>query len=457
MAKRTNLTKVTKKLANAKMASSKDVRNEVEALQVTSLRMNLEEYNTLIKLVDSKLADTSLHHSEKSKFKTIKDILPSGIDAESGFVETSETTWNVIKNIGKEIGRAADDGFDIGHLHLSSMSTRMEYVRQYYVSKSGHSTNAYQDTLTDHMIALATRIDTLDSNYLAKYRNRTDLNTDDLIAILNTVKADGLSIIESDITATSTFVSNLETNLGAKQIVVFEDSSYNQIRGQLLGKLGTAFSALFIGTPASAQSHDLANILIEADVEWNHMRASPTFNESLADSFDDIFHGKKSKTRRRTSKIRVHRRKRVNNTALSTLRRRIKSRTKVLQTKILAVKNKKKFIIPTVTLKAIINESLANFIQLRMKTSSAKASISYLRYQTGTFSRSARLLTLNRQETGSYFGVYTYQHEPYEVFEQGNKLGSPGRDPRLYIEGAARDIATQVLKKQFKGLALESK
>ena len=140
------------------------------------------------------------------------------------------------------------------------------------------------------------------------------------------------------------------------------------------------------------------------------------------------------------------------------LKQDTKKRLQGLQAYALAKKKHKKFIMPTITLKAIINRSLEDFIKGRMQSAASPASKAYLRLQTGRFAESARLLTLNRQETGAYFGVYTFMHNPYSLFEPGNSgLASPGRDPKLYIEGAAREIALQVLKKRFKGLIMEAR
>ena len=78
-----------------------------------------------------------------------------------------------------------------------------------------------------------------------------------------------------------------------------------------------------------------------------------------------------------------------------------------------------------------------------------------LRYQTGRFSESARLLTLNRTETGALIGTYDFMKDPYGTFLPGGRLHTQQRDPKIYIESAIRDIAVQVLKNQFNGIALE--
>jgi len=46
---------------------------------------------------------------------------------------------------------------------------------------------------------------------------------------------------------------------------------------------------------------------------------------------------------------------------------------------------------------------------------------------------------------------YTYQKNPYEVFEQGsgNPLASRGRDPRTIIGGTIREIAQEMMGTKF--------
>ena len=67
-----------------------------------------------------------------------------------------------------------------------------------------------------------------------------------------------------------------------------------------------------------------------------------------------------------------------------------------------------------------------------------------LNYRTGRFSRSARILNIT--QTNNQFSVveYTYQHNPYLLFELGNsRLATRQRDPRKIIDMSIREIATK--------------
>lgn len=67
-----------------------------------------------------------------------------------------------------------------------------------------------------------------------------------------------------------------------------------------------------------------------------------------------------------------------------------------------------------------------------------------LNYRTGRFANSVRLIDIKRTNKGFYSIGYTYQRDPYQVFERG--LGKapwniPDRDPRDLIDMSVREIA----------------
>ena len=69
-----------------------------------------------------------------------------------------------------------------------------------------------------------------------------------------------------------------------------------------------------------------------------------------------------------------------------------------------------------------------------------------LNYQTGRFADSARVVTVNETTQGHPSYAYTYERDPYQVFEQG--IGDPRwatteRDPRKLIDMSIREIAAK--------------
>lgn len=101
----------------------------------------------------------------------------------------------------------------------------------------------------------------------------------------------------------------------------------------------------------------------------------------------------------------------------------------------------------------LINQILAMNVEEQMADSGSTDG--RLRYQTGRFADSAKLLTLTRAQAGVLAGTYTYMRNPYDVFLPGHKMATPKRDPRIYVEGAIREAAITVLKNRFPGINVE--
>lgn len=127
-------------------------------------------------------------------------------------------------------------------------------------------------------------------------------------------------------------------------------------------------------------------------------------------------------------------------------------KTKVLK-KMIPYKGKAPINFSPIRVMGLINEVLAKTIKDNMGNSTDPAIL--LRYQSGRFSESAKLLTLTRTDANTLIGTYTYQRYPYDTFLPGGRLHTAKRDPRLYIEGSIREAAIDLLGKNFPGLSLE--
>jgi hypothetical protein len=94
-----------------------------------------------------------------------------------------------------------------------------------------------------------------------------------------------------------------------------------------------------------------------------------------------------------------------------------------------------------IVLRNLLNEALPQMVASKM-TSPA------LRFRTGRFANSARVESLDVGPRGGIGIDYTYQRDPYETFEPGNKQGSTQRDPRKIIGASIRELATGILGRQ---------
>jgi hypothetical protein len=82
----------------------------------------------------------------------------------------------------------------------------------------------------------------------------------------------------------------------------------------------------------------------------------------------------------------------------------------------------------------VLNERLPRVVAKNM-TSPA------LEYQTGRFASSVRVTDISKTSRGFPSIGYTYQRDPYETFELGNRMGTQERDPRRLIDRSIREIA----------------
>jgi hypothetical protein len=107
------------------------------------------------------------------------------------------------------------------------------------------------------------------------------------------------------------------------------------------------------------------------------------------------------------------------------------------------------------SLAQMLNLVLHDYVQKQMGDSDAPSSPDYLRYQTGRFAKSARVVTirgsktLQEQLTDGTSIMFTYMLSPYIVFEETSPWASPGRDPRRIISNAIRDALRDIVRTQI--------
>ena len=72
--------------------------------------------------------------------------------------------------------------------------------------------------------------------------------------------------------------------------------------------------------------------------------------------------------------------------------------------------------------------------------------------RTGRFSESVKVTDIQQTPKGYPSVGYTYQKNPYEVFEMGSgdaRWATPERDPRTLIDRSIREVATQFAMGRF--------
>jgi len=436
--------------------TAKRLRDILNALEINVLELELDQYDYITDAISDEPAatDDAIGGASLDTLRTKTEDEPHGQDT---FTSSPDKFHNLkpyadILNAEKfptgdyNVGQK----YERGHKDASVATLLLVLLRKHYKVKNATSRPelaARKMKLIDDALKISSHIDKISQKELKRLRSYGKAG-DQLEQV---IKAAGTKI-DFNVTMQAAVVDNLQNGIKTTLTIEMELKEYNGQKGALTQALLLDLRSVL----GDSKVPDAMEARV-AKVRPKKLHASPSIEERLDAWATAVLSGKKFKSR--NSKKRYTNKAKLANTAVAarTLKNKLRKRVKNLQAKLRASKTKKAFIIPTVSLKAIINESLDDYIQLKMRDSSAPASKSYLRYQTGRFAESAKLLILNRQDSGIYFGVYTYQKDPYAVFEPGRSKGTVGRDPRLYIEGAAREIAMRVLKKQFVGLYLEDR
>lgn len=94
--------------------------------------------------------------------------------------------------------------------------------------------------------------------------------------------------------------------------------------------------------------------------------------------------------------------------------------------------------------------ALADFINKGLpKAIKANMGVPALVNRTGRFAESAEVKNVTMGPRGATVAEYTYQKNPYQVFEPGNAMGSTYRDPRKIIGESVRQIAQSIMRDRF--------
>ena len=95
-----------------------------------------------------------------------------------------------------------------------------------------------------------------------------------------------------------------------------------------------------------------------------------------------------------------------------------------------------------VALKELLNQVLPDMLLAKMQ---APALVN----RTGRFRNSAEVINTRVGPKGGVEVDYTYQRNPYEVFEPGGRLYTPDRNPQKIIGETIREVAQQIMGRKF--------
>lgn len=227
--------------------------------------------------------------------------------------------------------------------------------------------------------------------------------------------------------------------------VSFEVEEQNQAKGNLARLLGIQLAKVLKANITKTEKALSKDAFLS---KLTTVQSSPSFIDNIDASIAAAIFGKKIRKTTRSTKTKVFKTKRDPRIKGSIARYNKKKIKRIPKVTAPRIPDENLF-----SIKNAINQILAETVREAMGSSTDPAI--KLRNQTGRFSESAKLLTLNRSQTKTLVGTYTYQRTPYDTFLPGGSLHTLQRDPRIYVEGAIRGISMSILKSRFNGLSLE--
>lgn len=355
-----------------------------------------------------------------------------------------------MRQIRSIMGFTKDD-YQIGHKNASGVTLHIDTLLS--VHRAVFTEEQIRDL--EKIKALSLLVDRLDNNYFQKKGIPSKATTEVTMDILNELIRGAGNKLEVNLNEAANIQASIATGTLSHQLIVeLEVTDQNQFKGKLSQTIANAFLA-----PLLKEIEETGKVESEIfnKLDPFTVASSPTIVQNVADILTSVILGRKSNVRSKSAKP-----KKAFSSNLGIKARKFKNKKlKKVPTnqKLNRIRQKLLKLEPDredlniFGVQALINEVLA----LKVEEQMGKASDPpiKLRYQTGRFADSAKLLTLTRTEAGVLAGTYTYQRNPYDVFLPNGRLGTPQRDPRLYIEGAIREAAISILKRRFPGIVLE--
>ena len=204
----------------------------------------------------------------------------------------------------------------------------------------------------------------------------------------------------------------------------YEEAGLNQEKGTMASIIGGYFKEIVEGETKNVDA-------FLASVEYENLRGSPTLVEDILDlSADTIDPKKQFKSRKlRGSKKSTSKGTRVRKA------RRAKLTAPVIPQRTRSNTQQRRDLSP-LALAALINNKLPDVVAKNMVPPR-------LQLRTGRLAQSARVIDIQSTSQGFPSIGYTYEKDPYQVFESssGTRFSDRQRDPRNLIDASVREIA----------------
>ena len=205
----------------------------------------------------------------------------------------------------------------------------------------------------------------------------------------------------------------------AKITFEYENREFNQATGALAALAGEIFKQII-------EDVEVSNAGFWDKVDVLNIQGSPTIGDRIADQYVDLIDPKRKV---KTSSMSKKSTKKDKGVKLKTKRNR------KIRPKAPVEGNQQSAASLPLHLIGLINKQLPRTLERNMGPPR-------LTSQTGRFADSVRLTDMVATPQGFPSIGYTYQKDPYQVFEKGDPF-DPQYDPRILIDQSIREIAAQ--------------
>lgn len=337
------------------------------------------------------------HEGRKFAFKTGKQV------------KEQKQNFRQINRLRNKLIPELQEGYELGHKDISILRGNIALV----LGKMSKDDPRRKELLA--LFLVVQKIDAIDGINGTEKENKIEL----IEFLANTAEAGvDLSVDwKKDV--------DIMKGMGGTIHLEAEYKKLNQFKGRLSSWVGGVFAEIIRGN-TKAFSESLGQIDIV------NLKGSPTIVQELERQIiEQLDPSKKLKKGKRTSSTKIHESK--SNKSSKVRRKRLKS------PKLKMKKKTKQPALRPLHLIGLINKELPATVRKNMQAPG-------LENRTGRFANSVEITDIVQTAKGFPSIGYTYQKEPYQVFEDGSGAApwaNGQRDPRQVIDRSIRELAVQ--------------
>ena len=326
---------------------------------------------------------------------------------------TDSLNFRQIKTINKKLFPELQEGYEFGHKNISILRSVISLTLD---------AMSLKDPRRKALLGLLSIVKDIDA--LDKEMGSIGQSKDTLLHNLRETASKGM-----DLTATWTKDVNIISGLEGSIEIEAEEKDLNQYKGKLSGWVGQVFAQII------RKEEEVIEDFF-GDIDIVNLKGSPTMLQDLEKSLVEQLDPSRKVTKKKTSTKTKQKAKGKKSSR--------PQKAKLRQPTMRRQRNTKGIASQPLQLIGILNKKLPDTIKKNMRAPA-------LENRTGRFAESVQVTDILQTPQGFPSIGYTYQRNPYEVFEMGSagNWATPDRDPRKLIDKSIREVAAQFALGRF--------